>query len=36
MYIYSRTEVGPAIKTSHVVVDRNKHAHDKTTPLSLL
>ena len=36
MYIYSRTEVGQEMKTFHVVSDRNKHAHDKITLLSLL
>lgn len=33
---YSRTEVGQEMKTFHVVLDRNKHAHDKITLLSLL
>jgi len=35
MFIYSRTEVGTAMKTLHVVLVGHEHAHDKVTLLSL-
>ena len=35
MFIYSRTEVGTAMKTLHVVLVGHEHGHDKVTLLSL-
>ena len=35
MFIYSRTVVGPAMKTLHVVLVGHEHGHDKVTLLSL-
>jgi hypothetical protein len=34
MFIYSRTEMGPAMKTFHVVLVGDEPAHDRRTLLS--